>query len=65
MKMMTQELEDVFREIVNNDVETGAFTAVAEAVIALVEFRDTRDVVLYHIARALEKVRARQSQFSK
>jgi hypothetical protein len=60
--MMTQELEDALREIVDHDVDSLAFTVVATEVIAMEEYRDVRDMVLFYIARALERVNARRSK---
>jgi hypothetical protein len=62
MKMMTKELEDAFREIVDNDVDSLVFTVVATEVIAMEEYRDARDMVLFYIARALERVNARRKK---
>jgi hypothetical protein len=50
--MLTEELEDALREIVENDVDTLAFSIVATEVIAMTEYRDARDVVLFYLARA-------------
>jgi hypothetical protein len=57
--MMTQELEDALREIVDHDVDSLAFTVVATEVIAMEEYRDARDMILFYIARALERVQER------
>jgi hypothetical protein len=60
--MLTKELEEAFREIVENDTETLAFTVVATEVIALEQYRDVRNMILFYLARALERVNARRAK---